>query len=181
MISGTFALAALLTFTGPFFPPSLLHPGLRADTRRCAIGARTTQSDCALIDAQWVVTTAGAVANARAVNGRLHVRIGDDEYTVDQLVYHPKWDGGIKYDVTLLKLTERVPAFPMVPLPGEFPMNIERVTQHALGQRAWVAQTIGSSSLWDDRNTTALATKGSTLLTTVRSLMDAWAGRTIND
>jgi hypothetical protein len=133
-----------------------------------------------LIGAQWVVTTAGAVALARPTNGRLHVRIGDDDYAVEQLVYHPKWNGGVKYDVTLLKLAERVPAFPVLPLPGEFPVNVERVTQHAMSQREWVAQTVGPS-LWDNQNPTALANKSSSLLTTVRSLMDVWSGRTSND
>jgi hypothetical protein len=114
------------------------------------------------------------------VNGRLHVRIGDTEFAVEQLVYHPKWNGGGQYDVTLLKLAERVPAFPMLPLPGEFPMYVERVAQHAMPQREWVAQTIGPSPVWDDRNPT-LATKPSSILTTVRSIMDAWSGRTSND
>src|SRR6185295_1665306 len=95
LIPGAFVLGALLAFTGPFFPPSLLQPGPRADTRRCAVGSFATQSDCALIGAQWVVTTAGAVATARPTGGRLHVRIGDAEYAVEQLVYHPKWDGGV--------------------------------------------------------------------------------------
>ena len=121
MSAGSFAVAALMVISGPFFPPSLLQPGLRADTRRCAIGAQVTQSDCALIGAQWVVTTAGAVAAARPSGGHLHVRIGDTEYDVEQLVYHPKWDGGVRHDVTLLRLAERVPAFPLRPLPGEFP------------------------------------------------------------
>jgi hypothetical protein len=58
---------------------------------------------------------------------------------------------------------------------------VERIAQHALPQREWVAQTIGPSPLWVDRNTTALATKPSTFLTTVRSLMDAWSGRVTND
>lgn len=181
MISNSFVLAALVSLTGPFFPQALLHPAPRADTRRCAIGAQATQSDCALIGAQWVVTTAGAVANARPVNGRLYVRIGENEYGVEQLVYHPKWNGGIQYDVTLLKLAERVPAFPVLPLPGDFPVNVERVAQHALPQRQWVAQTIGPSPVWDDRDTTALAAKPSGLLTTVRSLLDSWSGRTSND
>lgn len=178
---GAFVLGALLTFNGPFFPPSLVQPGPRADTRRCAVGARATQSDCALIGAQWVVTTAGAVATAKPSAGRLHVRIGDDDYAVEQLVYHPKWNGGVRYDVTLLKLTSRVPAFPILPLPGEFPMNVERVAQHAMSQRDWVAQMIGPSPLWDDHATTALATKPPTILTRVRSLMDSWSGRTTND
>src|SRR6185503_1799023 len=87
---------------------------------------------CALIGAQWVVTSAGAVAMARPVGGQLHVRIGDDTYAVEQLVYHPKWNGGIKYDVTLVRLTERVDAFPMLPPPGEFPANVERIVQRAV-------------------------------------------------
>lgn len=176
-----FAFGALLAFGGPFFPPSLLQPGSHADTRRCAVGAQATQSDCALIGSQWVVTTAGAVATARPVAGRLHVRIGDEEFAVEQLVYHPKWNGGVKFDVTLLKLSERVPAFPVLPLPGEYPVHVARVAQHAMTERQWVAQTIGPSPLWDDRATTALATKTPTILTRVRSLMDVLAGRGTND
>jgi len=171
----------MLAFGGPFFPPSLLAPGPRVDTRRCTIGAQATQSDCALIGAQWVVTTAGAVATALPTGGRLHVRIGDDQYAVEQLVYHPQWNGGVKYDVTLLKLMSRVPAFPVLPLPGEFPMNVERVAQHAMAQREWVAQTIGPSPVWDDQTTTALATKQPTILTRFRSFVDSWAGRATND
>ena len=181
MSPGTFAVLAVLSISGPFFPPSLLHPAPRVDTRRCAVGAQATQSDCALIGAQWVLTTAGAVATARPIAGRLRVRIGDTEYAVEQLVYHPKWNGGVKYDVTLLKLTEPVPAFPVRPLPGEFPVNVERVAQHALPERQWVSATIGPSPVWDDRNTTALATKQPAILTRVRTLMDAWSGRTTND
>jgi len=181
LIPGAFVLGAVLSFTGPFFPPSLLQPGPRVDTRRCAVGSFATQSDCALIGAQWVVTTAGAVATARPSGGRLHVRIGDDEYAVDQLVYHPKWNGGVRYDVTLLKLAARVPAFPILPLPGEFPVNVERVAQHAMEQRDWVAATIGPSPVWDDRSTTALATKQPTILTRMRSLVDSWSGRATND
>lgn len=177
---GSFVLAAVLAFNGPFFPASLLQSVPRADGRRCSIGAQATQSDCALIGAQWVVTTAGAVATARPVAGRLHVRIGDDCYTVEQLVYHPKWNGGVKYDVTLLKLTEHVRAFPLLPPPGEFPVSGARVAQHALAQREWVAQTIGPSPLWDDPGT-ALVSKQSALVTRVRSLMDVWAGRSTND
>jgi hypothetical protein len=172
---------ALLSINGPFFPPSLLHPTPPVDTRRCAIGAQATQSDCALIGAQWVVTTAGAVATARPAAGRLRVRIGDSEYVVEQLVYHPKWNGGAKYDVTLLKLTEPVPSFPLRPLPGEFPANVERVAQHALPERQWVSATIGPSPVWDDRATTALATKQPAILTRMRTLMDAWSGRSTND
>jgi len=178
---GAFVLAAMFAFNGPFFPPSLLQPVPRADTRRCVIGAQATSSDCALIGAQWVVTTAGAVANARPVGGRLRVRIGDDSYVVEQLVYHPKWNGGVKYDVTLLKLSERVPSFPVLPVPGEFPINVERVAQHALPQREWIAQTIGPSPLWDDHGTASLATKQPTLLARVRSLVDGWSGKTTND
>jgi hypothetical protein len=121
------------------------------------------------------------VATAKPSAGRLHVRIGDDEYAVEQLVYHPKWNGGVRYDVTLLKLMSRVPAFPILPLPGEFPMNVERVAEHAMSQRDWVAQTIGPSPLWDDHATTALATKQPTILTRMRSLVDSWSGRTTND
>jgi hypothetical protein len=179
--SGPFVFGALLAFSGPFFPPSLVQPGPRADTRRCAIGADATQSDCALIASQWVVTTAGAVATARPVDGRLRVRIGDDEFAVDQLVYHPKWNGGVRYDVTLLKLVERVPAFPVLPLPGEFPVHVERVAQHAMSERQWVNETIGPSAVWDARGAAALATKQPTILTRMRSLMDVWSGRASND
>jgi hypothetical protein len=177
---GSFVLAAALAFNGPFFPASLLQSTPKADTRRCSLSAQATQSDCALIGAQWVVTTAGAVATARPIAGRLQVKIGDDQYTVEQLVYHPKWNGGIKYDVTLLKLTEHVRSFPLLAPPGEFPVNVERVAQHALAQRDWVAQTIGPSSLWDEPTTTLLS-KQPALLTRVRSLMDVWAGRATND
>ena len=181
MSAGSFAVASLLALSGPFFPPSLLQPGLRADTRRCAVGPQATQSDCALIAAQWVVTTAGAVAVARPTGGHLHVRIGDTEYAVEQLVYHPKWDGGVRHDVTLLKLVERVPAFPVRPLPGEFPTKVECVARHAMSERRWVSETIGPSPVWDDRGTTAFATKQSAFLTKVRTLMDAWSGRSTND
>jgi len=177
---GAFVFGALLAFNGPFFPPSLLEPG-RVDTRRCVVGPQATQSDCALIGAQWVVTTAGAVATARPSAGRLHVRIGDAEYGVEQLVYHPKWNGGVKSYVTLLKLASRVPAFPVLPLPGEFATNVERVAQHAMPEREWVAATIGPSPTWDDRSATALVSKEPSILTKVRSLMDSWAGRTTND
>jgi len=178
---GSFVLAGTLALSGPFFPASLLQPVPRADTRRCSIGAQATKSDCALIGAQWVVTTAGAVATAEPVAGRLHVKIGGNQYTVEQLVYHPKWNGGIMYDVTLLKLTEHVRSFPLLPPPGEFPVNVEHVAQHAFAQRDWVAQTIGPSPLWDEPSTTALVTKQSPLVTRVRSLMDVWAGRATND
>ena len=181
MSPGTFAVLAVLSVSGPFFPPSLLHPAPRVDTRRCAVGAQATQSDCALIGAQWVLTTAGAVATARPVAGRLRVRIGDDEYTVEQLIYHPKWNGGVKHDVTLLKLGQPVPAFPVRPLPGEFPVNVERIAQHALPDRQWVSATIGPSPVWDDPGTTALATKQPTILTRFRTLVDAWSGRSTND
>jgi len=179
--TGSFAVAALMVASGPFFPPSLLQPGLRADTRRCAVGAQVTESDCALIGAQWVVTTAGAVAAAHPTGGRLHVRIGDTDYAVEQLVYHPKWDGGVVHDVTLLRLATRVPAFPLRPLPGEFPTKIECVARHAMSERQWVSATIGPSPVWDDRRTTAFATKQPAILTKVRTLMDAWAGRSTND
>ena len=181
MSPGSFVLAAALAINGPFFPRSLVQPPPRADTRRCAIGAQTTQSDCALIGAQWVVTSAGAVAAARPAAGRLRVRIGDDTYTVDRLVYHPKWNGGSKYDLTLVRLTEPVQAFPMLPPPGEFPANIERIVQHAVPHRDWVVETIGPSPLWVERTATALAAKHSPLMTRVRSLMDVWAGRVTND
>jgi hypothetical protein len=111
----------------------------------------------------------------------LRVRIGDDEFAVDQLVYHPKWNGGVRYDVTLLKLVERVPAFPVLPLPGEFPVHVERVAQHAMSERQWVNETIGPSAVWDARGAAALATKQPTILTRMRSLMDVWSGRASND
>ena len=181
MSVGSFVAASLMVISGPFFPPSLLQPGLRADTRRCAIGAQATQSDCALIGAQWVVTTASAVAAARPSGGHLHVRIGDTEYSVEQLVHHPKWDGGVRHDVTLLRLTERVPAFPLRPLPGEFPTKVECVARHAMSERQWVSATIGPSPVWDQIATTAFATKQPAFLTKVRTLMDAWSGRSTND
>ena len=181
MSPGAFVLGALLAVSGPFFPPALLARGAGVDTRRCAVGADVQQSDCALIAPRWVVTTAGAVATARPIAGRLHVRIGDDAFVVDQLVYHPKWKGGVKYDVTLLRLAERVPAFPVLPLPGEFPVSIERVAEHALTERSWVATTIGPSAVWDSTTTTAFAAKQPTILTRVRSLFDVWSGRTSND
>jgi hypothetical protein len=176
---GSFVLAALLTFEGPFFPTSLVPYTPRADTRRCVIGAVATQSDCALIGAQWVVTTAGAVASARPVSGKLQVRIGDDEYAIQQIVYHPKWSGGVKFDVTLLKLTDRVPAFPLLPPPGEFPEHVERIAHRALAQREWVAHTIGPSPVWDARGPGG--PKQSAFLSRVRSIMDGFAGRTSND
>ena len=182
MSPGSFVLSVTLAFNGPFFPASLVQPSPRADTRRCAIGAQTTQSDCALIGAEWVVTSAGAVATARPVGGRLHVRIGGDTFTVDQLVYHPKWNGGTKYDVTLLRLAERVPAFPMLPPPGEFPANVDRIVQRAVPHREWVAETIGPSPLWDDHRATALVSKQTPpLMTRVRSFFDGWSGRVSND
>lgn len=178
MHPGSFVLAALLSFEGPFFPTSLIAHGARADTRRCVVAAQAAQSDCALIGAQWVVTTAGAVASARPVAGRLHVRVGDTEFAVEQLVYHPKWNGGPKFDVTLLKLVDRVPSFPLRPPPGEYPVHIERVTQHALPHREWVAQTIGPSPVWDARDP---APRESALLSRVRLIMDGLAGRSSND
>jgi hypothetical protein len=178
---GSFVLAAALSLNGPFFPASLVQPTPRADTRRCAVGAQVAQSDCALIGSQWVVTSAGAVAAARPIAGRLHVKIGDGDYVVDQLVYHPQWNGGIRYDVTLLKLTERVQSFPMLPPPGEFAANVDRIVQRAAPYRAWVSQTIGPSPLWDDRSGTAVVAKQSPIVARVRSLMDSWAGRTSND
>lgn len=181
MTPGSFVIAAVFALNGPFFPVSLLQPQPRADTRRCSIGANATQSDCALIGADWVVTTAATVAAGRPVGGRLHVRIGDGDYGVEQLVYHPKWNGGAKHDITLIKLTSRVPSFPLLPPPGEFPANVERVAQRALPHREWVVQTIGSSPLWDDRDVSGLAAKQAPLMTRVRHMMDAWAGRTSND
>jgi hypothetical protein len=175
----SFVLAALMTFDGPFFPASLVPSAPRADTRRCFVGAQTAHSDCALVGAQWVVTRAGAVASARPVGGKLRVRIGNEDFTVEQLVYHPKWNGGIKHDVTLLKLTERVPAFPLLPPPGEFPVHVERIVQHALPQRAWIAETIGPSPVWDARSTAE--PRQSALLNRVRSFVDVWSGRTSND
>ena len=178
---GSLAVVAVLALNGPFFPASLIHPQPRADTRRCSIGANPAHSDCALIGADWVVTTAATVASARPVAGRLHVRIGDADYGVEQLIYHPKWNGGAKYDVTLIKLTARVPSFPLLPPPGEFPANVERVAQRALPHREWVVETIGSSPLWNDRDPPAFAAKQAPLLTRMRLMMDAWAGRTSND
>jgi hypothetical protein len=181
LISGSFVLVAVLAYNGPFFPASIVPNTPHADTRRCIVGSQATLSDCALVGAQWVVTSAASVATARPVGGRIYVRIADTEHVVEQIVYHPKWNGGLKYDVTLLKLGDRVPAFPMLPPPGEFPVNVERVAQHALAHREWVSQTIGPSPVWDDKGKTSLAAKESALLTRVRSLMDAWAGRTSND
>ena len=181
MNPGSFVLAAALAFNGPFFPASLLQSEPRADTRRCSVAALATQSDCALIGAQWVVTTAGAVATARPVAGRLHVKIGDDQYVVEQVVYHPQWKGGVDYDVTLLKVSGQVRPFPLLPPPGEFPVAAERIAQHAIAQRDWVTQTIGRSPLWDTADATTLVAKPSALMTRVRSLLDVWAGRTSND
>ena len=178
---GSLVFAAVLALNGPFFPAALVQPQPRADTRRCSIGANVSQSDCALIGAEWVVTTAATVASARPVAGRLHVRIGDGDYGVEQLIYHPKWNGGSKYDVTLIKLAARVPSFPLLPPPGEYPANVERVAQRALPHREWVVQTIGASPLWDTRDAPVFAVKQAPLLTRVRSLMDSWAGRTSND
>jgi hypothetical protein len=178
---GSFAVATVLAFNGPFFPPSLIQSLQLADTRRCSIGGQAPQSDCALIGAQWIVTTASVVAAAHPVGGRLHVKIGDDQYVVEQIVYHPKWNGGAKYDMTLVKLAESVRAFPLLPPPGEFPVSAERIAQHAFSQREWVAQTIGPSPLWDASGTTTLAAKPSPLMARVRSLVDSWAGRTQND
>ncbi|HEX5076628.1 MAG TPA: trypsin-like serine protease [Gemmatimonadaceae bacterium] len=181
MSAGSSAVAALMVISGPFFPPSLLQPGLRADTRRCAVGTHVNQSDCALIGAQWVVTTARAVAGARLSGGHLHVRIGDTEYAVEQLVHHPKWDGGVRHDVTLLRLAKRVQAFPLRPLPGEFPTKLDCIARHAMSERQWVSATIGPSPVWDDRGITALAAKRWAFLTRVRTFMDAWSGRSTND
>jgi hypothetical protein len=176
-----FALAVALAWSGPFFPPSFVQPAARADVRRCTIAVQATQSDCALIGAQWVVTTASAVSAARPVDGKLQVLIGNDQYAVEQLVYHPKWNGGARYDVTLVKLTAPVPAFPVAAPPGEFPVSVERMAQYAVRERDWVAQIIGPSPLWAERDTTKLATKEPSILTKVRSLMDAWSGRSTND
>ena len=181
MNPGSIVLATVLMLGGPFFPASLVHSTPRADARRCSISAQGAQSDCAVIGAQWVVTTASVVASARVVGGRVHVTIGDDQYAVDQVVYHPQWTGGVKFDVTLLKLTEQVRSFPLLAPPGEFPMNGERIALRALAQREWVTQTIGPSALWDSPRPTTLVAKQSALLTTVRSLMDALVGRTSND
>ena len=178
---GSLVIAAVLALNGPFFPAALVQPQPRADTRRCSIAASGSHSDCALIGAEWVVTTAATVASARPVGGRLHVRIGDGEFEVDQLIYHPKWNGGVKYDVTLIKLTSRVPSFPLLPPPGEYPANVERIAHHALPHRDWVVQTIGPSPLWESRDAPAFAAKHSPLLSRVRSIMDSWAGRTSND
>lgn len=179
MHPGSYVLAALLSFDGPFFPVSLVPLAPRADTRRCTVGAQATQSDCALIGAQWVVSSAGAVASARPVSGRLRVRVGDDQYVVEQIVYHPKWKGGSKYDVTLLKLADRVPAFPLLPPPGEYPEHVARVAQHAMSQREWVAQTIGPSPVWD-ATIPVNSGKQSALLSRVRSIMGL-GSRTSND
>jgi hypothetical protein len=174
-------ISALVAFAGPYFPPALLHTPVRADTRRCTLGAQATQSDCALIGPQWVLTTATTIATAQPIGGRLHVRIGDDQYAVEHLVYHPKWNGGTTHDVALLKLTNPVPSFPVLPLPGEFPLHVERIAQRAMPDREWVAHTVGASGLWDHRKTAALATKQPGILTRVRSLVDTWTGRTSND
>lgn len=181
MARDTFVLAAVLALEGPFFPTSLAPPTPRADSRRCSIGGASTQSDCALIGAQWVVTTAGAVAAARTTGGRLRVHIGDDEFAVEQLVYHPKWNGGPRFDVTLLKLADRVPAFPRLPLPGELPVNVTRIAQHALEHRVWVSQTIGPSPLWDARGCATAVARRSALFMRVRTLVGVWSGRTSND
>jgi hypothetical protein len=69
----------------------------------------------------------------------------------------------------------------MLPPPGEFPANVNRIVQRAAPHHEWVAQTIGPSPLWDASATAALASKQSPLVTRVRSLMDAWSGRTSND
>ena len=174
------AIGALLAAVGPFFPPALRHAPVRADTRRCALAPHAAQSDCALIGAQWVLTTAGTVARAQPIAGRLQVRIGDDAYAVEQLVYHPKWHGNAAHDITLLKLSNRVPSFPVLPLPGEFPVNVERIAERAVAERAWIAQIIGPSPLWDDR-TMAFVSKHTPILTRMRSLVDSWTGRTSND
>jgi hypothetical protein len=175
------AIGALLTVVGPYFPPALGHVPARADSRRCMLGPQTEQSDCALVGAQWVLTSARTVATARPVRGHLHVRIGAEEYAVDQVVFQPHSNGGANHDVTLLKLVNRVPSFPVLPLPGEFPVSVEQIAQRALSERAWIVATIGPSPLWDDRSATTLASKPPTILTRVRSLVATWTGRTSND
>jgi hypothetical protein len=174
-------LAAALTVDGPFFPASSAPAALRADSRRCSLTVPAAESDCALIAPQWVVSTAGAVAAARPTGGRLHVRVGDDEFAVEQLVYHPKWHGGTRNDVTLLRLATPVPAFPMASPPGEVAANVERVARRALEHRAWVVQTIGPSTLWDERACTMRTPRRPALFARVRSLVDGWTGRTSND
>jgi hypothetical protein len=109
------------------------------------------------------------------------VRIGDDAYAVEQLVYHPKWNGGAAHDIALLKLTVRVPSFPVLPLPGEFPLNVERLAERAVAEHRWIAQTIGPSPLWDDGKSTAVATKHPAFLTRMRSLVDTWTGHSSNE
>lgn len=180
MIPGSYVLASLLALNGPFFPASLIVPRPRADTRRCVISGSASQSDCALIGPQWVVTTAAAIASAPPVDGRIRVHIGDEDFLVEQLIYHPKWHGGAKYDVTLVKLADTVPAFPVLPPPGEFPIHVERVVQHALPYREWIAQTTGPSSLWHARGAATVATKPSAFLTRVRSIV-GWMGGASND
>lgn len=181
MNPGMLAVSALITVVGPYFPPALVHLPARADSRRCMLASQTEQSDCALVGARWVLTTARTVATARPVGGHLHVRIGAEEYAVDQVVYQPNWNGGSKHDVTLLELVNRVPSFPVLPLPGEFPVSVEQIAQRALPERAWIVATIGPSPLWDDRSATSLASKPPTILTRVRSLVAIWSGRTSND
>lgn len=181
MSHGTFVLTAAVALSGPFFPVSLVLPTPRADSRRCSISTEGAHSDCALIGPRWVATTAGAVAAAHPVGGKLRVRVGDDEFVADQIVYHPRWSGGAEFDVTLLKLNDRVPAFPVLPPPGEFPANVARIAQHAFAQRAWVSQTIGPSSLWDARGGPTRIARGSGLLTRVRLLIGTLAARTSNN
>lgn len=178
---GPFVLAALMTLAGPFFPPSLILSAPRADSRRCALGAVAGESNCALIGPQWVATTAGIVAGTRLVAGRLRVRVGDEEFAVDQVVYHPRWTGGTRFDITLLKLTERVPSFPVPSLPGDFPVNVARIAAHAFEHRDWVGRTIGPSPLWDERGEAHGVVKRSAFLTPVRALVEILAGRTSND
>ena len=94
MIFQSFVLAAVMALDGPYFPSARGLDTPRADVRRCTVAISTEASDCALIHEQWVVTRAGSVAAARTVNGAMRVRIGDDEFVVEQLVYHPEWKGG---------------------------------------------------------------------------------------
>lgn len=177
LILASLALVSVMASEGPFFP--LTVPGApRADVRRCAIGPPAPNSDCALIHEQWVVTTASAVAGGRPVNGHLRVRIGDGEYFVDHLVHHPKWSGGAKYDVTLMRLVEPVSSFPLLPAPGEFPLHSEAVIAHAARERAWVAHTIGGSPLWsDDRSCVVPGHRQAAFVVRVRALLDGLSGR----
>ena len=176
MIFQSFVLAAVVGLDGPYFPAERILDQPRADVRRCTIGRSATTSDCALIHERWVVTRAGSVAAARTVNGTIRVRIGDDEFAVEQLVYHPEWKGGARHDVTLLKLTERVRAFPLLPPPGEFPRHHEHIVANAFPERGWVAQVTGGSPLWHDGHACPFsgATRAATILGRVRELIDGF-------